>query len=174
MGGHCVKRLLVSLVLAACAANAASAASDPLASEESVRKLLEVTESRKMLESVWQHVETSMDVTLQQLLGDQKLTDKQRKQMDEVRARVVAIMREELSWEFMESMMMEVYTKTFTQQEVDGMLAFYASPAGRSVITKMPVAMQHSMEIMQQRMATMIPKLQQMQKEMVAQVQGQK
>jgi hypothetical protein len=169
-----VKRLLVSLLLAACAANAAYAASDKLASEESVRKLLEVTESRKMLESVWQHVESSMDMTLTQLIGEQKLTAQQQKQMTEIRTKVVAIMREELSWEFMESMMMEVYMKTFTQAEVDGMLAFYASPAGRSVITKMPVAMQHSMEIMQQRMSTMIPKLQQMQKEMVAQVQAAK
>jgi hypothetical protein len=83
-------------------------------------------------------------------------------------------MREELSWEFMESMMMEVYTKTFSQDEVDGMLAFYASPAGRSVITKMPIAMQHSMQVMQQRMTIMIPKLQQMQKEMIAQVQSGK
>lgn len=169
-----MKRLLLSLMLAACAANAAYAADAKLASEESVRKLLEVTESRKMLESVWQHVETSMDVTLKQLIGDQKLTAKQQKQMDEIRTKVVAIMREELSWEFMESMMMEVYTKTFTQEEVDGMLAFYASPAGRSVISKMPVAMQHSMEIMQHRMSTMIPKLQQMQKEMVAQAQTAK
>jgi uncharacterized protein len=158
-------------MLAACAANAAYAADDKLASEESVRKLLEVTESRKMLENVWQHVEASMDMTMRQLLGDQKLTAAQQKQMEEVRTKVVAIMREELSWEFLESMMMEVYTKTFTQDEVDGMLAFYASPAGRSVITKMPIAMQHSMEVMQQRMTTMIPKLQQMQKEMIAQVQ---
>ena len=163
-----MKRLLVSLVLAACAAN------DKLASEESVRRLLEVTESRKMLENVWQHVQASMDITMKQLLGDQKLTEQQQKQMDEIRTKVVAIMQEELSWEFMESMMMQVYTKTFTQEEIDGMLAFYASPAGRSVITKMPVAMQHSMEIMQERMSTMIPKLQQMQKEMVAQVQADK
>jgi hypothetical protein len=169
-----VKRLLVSLMLAACAANAAYAANDKLASEESVRKLLEVTESRKMLESVWQHVESSMDITLTQLIGEKQLTAQQQKQMNEIRTKVVALMREELSWEFMESMMMEVYMKTFTQTEVDGMLAFYASPAGRSVITKMPVAMQHSMEIMQQRMATMIPKLQQMQKDMVAQVQAAK
>lgn len=169
-----MKRLLVSLVLAACAANAAYAANDKLASEESVRKLLEVTESRKMLESVWQHVEGSMEMTMKQLLGNEKLTAQQQKQLNDVRTKVVAIMREELSWDFMESMMMEVYTKTFTQEEVDGMLAFYASPAGRSVITKMPVAMQHSMEIMQQRMATMIPKLQQMQRDMVAQVQAEK
>jgi hypothetical protein len=161
-------------MLAACAANAAYAASDKLASEESVRKLLEVTESRKMLENVWQHVEASMDMTMRQVLGEQKLTPAQQKQMEEVRTKVVAILREELSWEFMESMMMEVYTKTFTQDEVDGMLAFYASPAGRSVITKMPIAMQHSMQVMQQRMTIMIPKLQQMQKEMIAQVQSGK
>jgi hypothetical protein len=169
-----VKHLLLSLMLAACAANAAYAASDKLASEESVRKLLEVTESRKMLENVWQHVEASMDMTMRQVLGEQKLTPAQQKQMEEVRTKVVAILREELSWEFMESMMMEVYTKTFTQDEVDGMLAFYASPAGRSVITKMPIAMQHSMQVMQQRMTIMIPKLQQMQKEMIAQVQSGK
>jgi uncharacterized protein len=169
-----VNHLVLGLMLAVCAANAAYAADDKLATEESVRKLLEVSESRKMLENVWQHVDASMDATMTQLLGDRKLTPEEQQRMQEVRTKLTAIMREELSWEFMEAMMMDVYTKTFSQEEVDGMLAFYASPAGRSVITKMPIAMERSMQFMQERMSTMIPRLQQLQKEMVAQVQGGK
>jgi uncharacterized protein len=167
-----VKTLLIGLLLAVSAAHGAYASEGAAASEASVRKLLEVTESRQMLEQVWQHVESSMEITMKQLLGDQVLTPEQQKMLDDVRVKVVTIMREELSWEFMESMMLDVYTKTFTQQEVDGMLTFYATPAGRSVITKMPLAMQHSMAAMQDRMATMMPKLQQVQKDMVAKVQA--
>ena len=169
-----MKRLLLALMLSLCTANAAYAADEPPASEASIRKLLEATESRKMLEGMWEHVDASIEMTARQVLGDQKLTDEQQKQMDELRAKVVAIMRDEMSWEFMESMMIEVYTKTFTQQEVDGMLAFYATPAGRSLITKMPLVMQHTMQVMQQRMATVLPKLQQLQKDTLAQVKAAK
>jgi hypothetical protein len=169
-----VKRLMVSLLLAACAANVAYAANDKLASEESVRKLLEVTESRKRLDGMWQSDDGRMQTTMSQALGDRKLTDEQQKMLNDLRAKVVKIMKEEMSWEFMESFMIEVYTKSFTQEEIDGMLAFYATPAGRSLITKMPHVMQRSMEAMQERLAVIIPRIQELQKETLAQVSAAK
>lgn len=169
-----MKRLLLSLLLAACTANAAYAASDKPASEQSVRKLLEVTESRKMLDAMWQSVDGMMEATMRQVLGDRKPTEEQQKILSEMQAKVVAIMKEELSWEFMEAFMIDVYTKSFTQEEVDGMLAFYASPAGRSLITKMPQVMQYSMQAIQERMAAAIPRIQRVQNDTIAQVKAAK
>ena len=38
-----------------------------------------------------------------------------------------------------------IYTKHFTDGEIDAMLAFYRTPEGRAIIAKMPVVLQESM-----------------------------
>lgn len=38
-----------------------------------------------------------------------------------------------------------VYRRNFTVEEIDGMLAFYRSPVGRSILDKMPVVIGESM-----------------------------
>ncbi len=65
-----------------------------------------------------------------------------------------------------------IYMESFTQDEVDGMLAFYATPAGQALIKKMPVAMQKTMEAMQQMMGPMMQKLQAIQSESIAELQA--
>ena len=47
-----------------------------------------------------------------------------------------------------------------TQEEVDGLIAFYESPAGQAYIAKMPAVAQKSMAPMQNPMIPMIRKLQ--------------
>jgi uncharacterized protein len=53
----------------------------------------------------------------------------------------------------------QVYQETFTQEEIDGLIAFYESPTGIAFVEKMPVVMQKSMSMMQSRMAPMMEKV---------------
>lgn len=39
------------------------------------------------------------------------------------------LMKRELSWHSMQSMYVDLYSKTFSQQDVDDMMAFNRSPA---------------------------------------------
>jgi uncharacterized protein len=67
-----------------------------------------------------------------------------------------------------------VYADTFTQKEIDGMTAFYASPVGHAVIQKMPLVLTNSMAEMQKRMGTLFPKVQQIAKETAEEIKAQK
>jgi hypothetical protein len=53
---------------------------------------------------------------------------------------------------------LQLYTSTLSQAEVDGMNAFYRSPAGQAVIAKMPLMMQSLMKVLMERMQVMMPK----------------
>ena len=88
----------------------------------------------------------------------------------------MAILKEMFEWNKLEPMYLRVYQKSFTQQEVDGMIAFYKTPAGQAVISKMPVVMQNTMNEMQQMMGPMMQKIQRMQQDVVAEMkaEGQK
>jgi uncharacterized protein len=62
------------------------------------------------------------------------------------------IIEETLDWHTLKDDIINIYSKTFTEVELKGMLAFYKSPVGQSVISKMPVVLQQSMLTMQKRM----------------------
>lgn len=44
-------------------------------------------------------------------------------------------------------MVVPIYERHFTDQEIDAMIDFYRSPLGRSIISKMPVVVQESMAV---------------------------
>ena len=80
----------------------------------------------------------------------------------------MALMKELLDWKKLEPIYVRIYQKTFTQQEIDGMIAFYKTSAGQAVISKMPAAMQNTMDEMQGLMAPVMEKMQRMQQEVAA------
>jgi hypothetical protein len=65
----------------------------------------------------------------------------------------------------MKTMLVQVYADTYTEEEVDGILAFYKSPAGQAMLQKMPQLMQRSMAVSQQLMSDLMPEIQKMAKE---------
>ena len=73
--------------------------------------------------------------------------------------RVMAIVREEMSWEKFKPKIMQVYRETFTQEEIDGLIAFYESPAGRAYVAKVPVVAAKTMDLTQQQMQSLLPRL---------------
>ena len=159
--------LLPLAPLQAATGPATTAAADAPASEASVRQLMVETESRKLLDSIHAQVDASLEAGMKAGLGDTKLTPSQQKIMDDMRRKMGALLQDELSWEHFEPLIVDVYRQSFSQKEVDGMLAFYRSEAGRAVIAKMPHAMEITMKRTQQMVADMNPKMQKIIAEML-------
>ena len=130
----------------------------PSASEASIRELLAVTDARNLVEGLWGQIEDLMEKAMKDAVGDKPVSAKpvsakQEEIMAEMRKESVALLREEMSWEKLEPMYIRMYAQTFTQAELDGMIEFYKSDAGRAMTAKMPkltqVVMQDVMQIMQ-------------------------
>jgi len=160
-----VKHLLATLCAFVALSPAITTAAPP--SEASVHELLAVIEAQKLLDGLWAQLEGMNRATAQKMLEGQQLTDAQRQIVDEMQTRMMGLLRDELRWEAFEPMMLDVYARTFTQDEVDGMLVFYRSDAGKAVIAKMPLAMQNTMQAVQARMAPLQEKLQRIVRESV-------
>ncbi len=169
-----IKRMLLILALGVAASFAAenpapnsSPASNP-ASDESIRQLLEVAQARKLVDSVMKQMDTLMLQTIQEATRGQQIPPKVQKQIDKSQAEVVGLLKDVLDWKKLEPMYIRVYQKTFSQQEVDGMIAFYKTPSGQAVIGKMPTVMQNTMEEMQAMMGPVLQKVQKMQQDVIA------
>lgn len=141
-------------------------------SEASIKQLLEVAQARKLIDSVMKQMDTLMQQTIAQAVQGQDVPAKVQKDIDKWQAEVFGFTKDLLDWNKLEPMYVRIYQKSFSQEEVDGMIAFYKTPAGQAVIGKMPTVMQNTMDEMQQMMTPVLQKMQRMQQDLVAEMKA--
>jgi hypothetical protein len=73
-----------------------------------------------------------------------------------------------LDWDNLKKDYVKIYADTFTEDELQGIINFYKSPAGKKFVEKTPELMQKAMEISQRQMGELMPKIQTMVQEKVA------
>ena len=144
------------------------------ASETSIKQLLEVTQARKLIDSIMSQMDNLMQQAVAEAAAGRDIPDSVQKEIDRQRAETIAMMKQLLDWQKLEPIYVRIYQKTFTQPEVDGMLAFYKTPAGVAVITKMPSIMQNTMDETQGMMGPVMEKVQRLQQDVVARMKDVK
>jgi uncharacterized protein len=159
------KHIILSLLIVSSALMAAPA------SKSSIRELLEIAETRKLVDSIKAQTETMMNRSIQQSLAGKNPSPKQMAAIEKMKKNAMLVMQDEIAWEKLEPMYIRLYEETFSQEEVDGIIAFYKTPAGKALINKMPTLMQKSMTEMQKLMLDMMPKLKQVQQQFIADMQ---
>lgn len=169
-GGLSVSKLL-KIVLLVLAVSPLAFAAETAPSDASIKELLTLTQSRKLMEGAMGQMEASVQSMTQHELANEKITPKQKTILEDMQKKMFVMIKENMNWDAIEPTFADVYKKTFSQHEVDGMIAFYKSDVGQSVIAKMPQVMHETMQAVQQRMMTLIPKLQQLQRETAAKMQ---
>lgn len=151
-----------SLVAIAIAALAPSVALAEPPKPETIEELLVVSKAQTMLDSVYKNVDESMAVSMNQALSQLPGDNEEKRAYAESFSRKMSkIMRDELSWDSLKPMYVRIYSDSFTQEELVGVLDFYKTPAGQAMVNKMPLVMQKSMAEMQQRMGPMMQKISQ-------------
>jgi uncharacterized protein len=158
-----VKMLAVGLVtIATLFAGAARAAP---ASPESVDRLLQAMQVQAQLEALYAQVLPAMLVSMRQTLATQMKPEEAARMSDAIQPRVNALVLEQLSWARLKPGFAQIYAETFSQQEIDGLIAFYQGPIGSALIRNTPQLMQRSMQMVQQRMGPMLQQVMQVTKE---------
>jgi len=130
------------------------------ASPQSVEAVLEVTRVEAMLNTMYANLEPMMRQAMQQSVGGRKVTAEEQRLLDALPGKFAALMREEMAWEKLKPLYVQVYAESFDQEEIDALLVFYRSPAGQALIGKMPVVMQKSMALVQGQMQSFLPRMQ--------------
>ena len=144
--------LAVALMASLSATSPAQAAQ---ATEAQVDKLMDTMDMRRMLDDMFVQFDAMGETMGQQMLGEDA-TPEQRESLRRIIARQQASTRKAMSWDTLGPIYRKVYTQLFTAEEVEAMTVFYGSDTGRSIMLKMPQAMQLSMQERQPIMQTMI------------------
>lgn len=162
-----MKRILLAMALMV---SVSAFAQSPAPSEASIRELLEVTNGKSVLEGAWNQLDGLMEKAMKDAIGNKPVSAKQEKIMAAMRAETVELIRSEMSWDKMEPMYIRQYSQTFSQAEIDGMLAFYKSDAGKAVTAKMPQLIQILMQDVMSLLQGTMPKLRAISDKYVAQL----
>ena len=163
-----MKRLLLSLALACSAAFAA----DTKPTEASIKELLALSDAPKLIDGVIGQIDQMMSGMVAQATQGQQLSEKQQAALASFQSKYAILMREELSWAKMEPTYIRIYQNALNQEEIDGMIAFYKTPAGQAVIKKMPALMQQIMAEMPAMMGPLMQKLQPIAQEFEAELKA--
>ena len=159
-----IMRRLLALVTLLATLNAYATPS----SQESVENLLAATKVESIMDSMYGGMEQRMREGMKQAAQGRPLTPEQQRIFDAVPAKFVVVMREEMNWQKMKPLFVQLYRDTFEQEEIDGLLVFYASLAGQAYVNKMPVVLQKSIALSQSLMQSIIPKMAAAMKEAMA------
>jgi hypothetical protein len=164
-----LKRALLLLVVATTTAYAV----DNPPSEASIKQLLEASHAHKILDTMLAQMDGFMKQAMQQATQGQSLTPEVKKDIDKRQAEMMSIFKEALDWSKLEAMYVRVYQKSFTQSEIDNLIAMYQTPGGQTLLNKMPIVLQNTMTEMQQIMRPMVERIQKMQQEVLAEIRAE-
>jgi hypothetical protein len=131
-------------------------------SDQSVNQLLQLTKVDRQMDSVLAQMEGAMKASLQRLTQGKPLSADEQAMLDQRQAKMSAILKEEFSWDKVKDQYVQAYREMFTQEEIDGLIAFYQTPAGQSLVNKQPELAKRTMTILQQRMAPVMQRIQKM------------
>lgn len=165
-------RMLSAVVFLAALSTAPVFAADAPPSEASIHELLEVTHAHAMLDSVMSQTQSMMKSAIESSMGGQTLDDNQKKIVADGQRKLQDLLLRTMSWDKMQGMYIDIYGKSFSQKEVNDMLAFYKSPSGQAVLAKMPTVMQQGMQYMKGQMTTLMPEIQKINEETETRLQA--
>jgi len=133
--------------------------------EESIKQLLTLPNARQLLDQVKDQFDSMMTVATRDAQQGQTLTPERQAVLDRMKAKMAAVINQSLNWDDLESMYVRTYRASLSQDELNGMLEFYKSPAGQAYVKKMPLIMQNIMAEMQGMLKTMQQKMAEIQKQ---------
>jgi hypothetical protein len=152
----------VAVVLATIAGSARAAASP-----QSVERLMRVMKVEAQLDTIYSQTLPAMQNMMRQSLGQEMQSAEAERVLNAAVPRINKVVREELSWARLKPDFAAIYSDTFTQEEIDGLIAFYEGPIGSALVSKLPQLTQRSIQMMQQRMPAVMQKAMQVAKEEV-------
>ncbi len=145
-------------------------AADDKPSEDSIRQLLAMTSARKLVDNTIAQMDGMLKTNLQGALRGKPMTPERQKIIDKTREKTLSLAKEMLAWDKLEPIYISTYRSSFTQEEINGLIAFYKTPSGQALITKMPVVMQQTMVEVQKLSTQFAKQFDDINRDMVAQL----
>jgi hypothetical protein len=159
-----IAMMVVMMAIAPCAARA-----DESSKQAKVKELFVTMRMEHMLDQMLNSIQRQA-VAVAQVTPDAGKTPEQKKLTKEFVNQSMKVVSDSVGWAALEPDYVKLYAATYSEEEIDGILAFYKSPVGQKWLEKTPVLSSGGMEIVQNRMGEFQPKVKALQDEYMKQM----
>ena len=125
------------------------------------KEMIELTH----INQVMKQIEMQAQQTQNQMMSQLNIPENKKEKVLIFRNKLNKKIFEIISYEKMEKEYLELFTSVYTTEELKGLVKFYKSPVGKSMLEKQPIILKKAMEISQNKMRILMPELQNMIKE---------
>jgi hypothetical protein len=138
-----------------------SAHADDATRRAKVQEMLQLVHVDQMMQQLMTGLRQQVVAMSNQAVGS-SATPEQKAQLAKFQQQMFDFIEARVGWKVMEPDYIDLYAQTFTDEELDGIIAFYKSPAGASMLAKTPELTQKALAMSQKRVMTLLPEIQQM------------
>lgn len=135
------------------------ARADEASKEKKIRELFEVTHVAETVQQARQimveHAHTLVNSTIRK---DLPLTASEQGDVDAFLAAVVGLAAEQYDWKALEPKYVHLYASVYSEDELDGLLTFYRTPFGQSVLAKLPAINAGRLQLLRDKDKELDPK----------------
>ena len=111
---------------------------------------------KQTMKAVMEQIKSGM---LQEFLGI-KLPPDIEKEVADFQDKTAAMISDAMSWDKLEPEYAKLYLEAYSEEELDGIIAFYKTPAGQAMVAKSPSVIAKSSAIAQQKLMSVAPQVQ--------------
>jgi uncharacterized protein len=148
-----------ALALALWAAAGPAFANDAPPSDESLHEMFTLAHTEETMNGMKPQLDAIITSSMKEVSQGKEITPERQAVMDRMRDKLVAAYNDTFSFQPLQLLLMRVYQATYTQDEVDGLIAFYKTPAGQALINKSPLMAQNLMTEMQAAMRPLMQRI---------------
>jgi hypothetical protein len=130
------------------------------ASDASIEKLLGLMKAPSTLDGIFGIIQGQIGQSLQETFAGKSLTPQQQKVIDQLPSTVMASVKQDLSWDKVKPIYIDAFRDTFDQAEIDGISAFFASPAGQAYANKQGMLTQRTNAALESKMQPLLARAQ--------------
>lgn len=152
----------VAVLLVVAAIGSCTARADEASKRAKAEELFTLMRMDQTMGQITTNVMKQLQAMTQSMPGADQATPEQKKLIADFQQRVLDLVNKRLGWKALEPDFISLYASTYTEEELDGIVAFYKSPVGQKMLDKTPELMAKSTEITQQRMREVQPEFNQM------------
>ena len=142
------------------------AAADEASHRAAAEELLLLMHVDQMVKPVFEQIERMME----QQFDQSDAPEESRPILKKYTSKMMKILEEALGWEKMKDDYVDMYVRTYTENEIRAIADFYRTPAGQAFIEKMPKLMQESMALSQRTMQGYMHKIEELSAEMAKEI----
>jgi hypothetical protein len=157
--GLYMKRLSLLLVLVICLPLTAHA--DEASRRVKAQEMLTLLHMDTLMQQMMDTMQKQAANNARQMC-DKTPTPQQQALLDDFTKKVFALVESRIGWKAIEPDILDLYARSFTDDELEAMLAFYKSPAGISMVAKLPSLTNQAMNISQSKITALLPEMKQM------------